>query len=381
MPRLRCRSCQHEVDIPYPSAVCRQMNQGKMCGGQMLPIGPNPLPPGRAPPPPPPGRGQPPPPPPRAQGPAPVARMQPPPPGQAPGQQPPQVNLAALQQGINAQQQRSVQRATVNKTLVFTMETPQGITVPYNYPIKYLLYKSDVSKQSPEITIRIPIKVYGGNDAVQFWTNRGYSPQDFYRTIHPVPGGNQPAQGVQPATVTEDVKQAWSAKINKCWGNVGVVQERGSNIVQKFGLKFIFEYVDNAAEAAACVACVSTTGAAAQVNPTGTIDAVRWGVNDTDPNTLGPICHEVGHLIGNPDEYFKITYQGREHNWGAGYQTGANIGIMNNPDRRPLIRYYRHLANELVDAFQIPTNEAAVVTDIAMVSSAKKHKLSDHMWA
>lgn len=292
---------------------------------------------------------------------------------------PPRVDLGELSQVVTAKQTSKTTNATISKVLVFTMVTDAGVTRPFNYPIKYRLWRSDISRQGAEITVQIPIKVYGAVDGPAYWASLGYSADSFSKTVHPHTATGQPAPGVVAANITDEVKKKWSAKINKAWGKVGVVWTTAKE-VRQFGLKFEFGYVDDIADAAAGVICVRTTGPSLAVNPTGTIDAIRWGLADTDENALGPICHEVGHLIGNPDEYFTITYKGQTRNWGDGYQTGDGFGIMNNPDRPALIRYYKHLAVELALAFGIPLDEAEVVEDLAMISNSRRHKLSAHIW-
>ena len=285
----------------------------------------------------------------------------------------PSVDLSQLRTAMARHQERAKANATVNKRLIFKMTPPGGASYDFDMPIKYECWKSGLSKQDLEITIKIPVKVYSGTDALQYWKDKGYAENDFSKTVH---GGKLP--GVQGATFSDDVRKKWSAKVNKCWGKAGVIWEKPSGEVVKYGLRFEFVIVDNIDDAAAGVACVSTTGQAHTINPTGTIDAVRWGVNDTDPDSLGPICHEVGHLIGNPDEYFTIVYKGQTRNWGAGYQPG--MGIMNNPDNPPLIRNYKPLALELANAFNIPLHQAYVVENLVTLHTCAKHRLNAHIW-
>jgi hypothetical protein len=274
---------------------------------------------------------------------------------------------------VAARETKAKTNAAVDKRLVFKMTpTTGGNAIDFDMPIKYQCWKSGLAKQDLEVTIKIPVKVYGGADALQYWLSKGWGTDLFGKTAH----GAKP--GVQGATFNDDVRRAWSTKANKCWGRAGVVWTRPDKTVLKYSLRFEFVIVDKIADAAAGVACVSTSGQARGVNPTGTIDAVRWGVEDTDPKTRGPICHEVGHLIGNPDEYFTIEHDGQTKAWGAGYQ--ATGGIMNNPNNAPLIRNYKPLALELANAFGIPPAEAEIVEDLAMLSTTKRHKLTDHIW-
>jgi hypothetical protein len=238
-------------------------------------------------------------------------------------------------------------------------------------PIRYRVYKSDISAQSAEITIELFIKVHSGPAAVEFWKTK-YDESYFYKTAwHDKPG-------VVHAVATAEVKDAWSRKINKCWGGVGVLW-KGVTLQKVYKLKFQFAYVEDASLAGAEVACVDTGGEAYGVNPSGTIDAIRWGVRDTDPSTPGMICHEVGHLIGNPDEYYEIIFEGQQKNWGNGFRNGPQYGIMNNPNNPPLLRNYKLLARELIDRFQIPVDQAYLVPDAAMPSH-NQTKYTDLRW-
>jgi len=290
------------------------------------------------------------------------------------GRSGPTLDLTSLKQGVSSHQTRVKTNAVVNKSLVYTMTPVGGGSIQnYDMPVKYECYKSGLAKQDLEFTIRIPVKVYSGADAHALWVNKGYSSSSFYKTAW----GDEP--GVTGATFSDEVRRKWSAKANKCWGKAGVIWTKPGGEILQYRLRFEFVVVDDAADAAAEVACVTTSGRAAGVNPSGTIDAVRWGVNDIDPDTIGPICHEVGHLIGNPDEYGTIEYEGQTRAWGDGYQTG--MGIMNNPDNPPLIRNYKPLALELANGFSIPLAEAELVQNLATISSSTRHRLNAHIWA
>ena len=346
-----------------------------------LPPPPVELPPPIIPPRPTATRPLPPPPPPldRPAPPIPPRRLVPGPPSAVTAQKtkgPPVVDLAALQTAVSTKHQAAINRARVNKRLVFGMISPGQQRIGFDLPIKYNLWKSDVSTQSPEIEIEIPIKVHNGAEAKRYWLSKGYSDASFGQTFHPLPPvppatEGLPATGIIGATATEDVLKQWSTKINNCWGKVGVVWVKPSGEEQVYSLRFRFSFVDNAQEAAAEVACVQATGDALSINPTGTVDAIRWGVHDVQADTLGPICHEVGHLIGNPDEYFIIDYNGQTKNWAKGNQTANGIGTMNNPDRPPLMRYYKLLALELANTFSIPPAQAFIVPNAAAPSHSR----------
>ena len=408
MPEFTCAKCGRTsvVTSNYSSMSC--MANG--CGGKMYQ--PGSAPPNRPPPPPPGFRPPiiplqpiavlPPPlnlPPPIFPPPGNVARVLPPPPppmgnpvpprpprpvvpGHAvmPAQprrlSPQKVDPAELLNAVAIRHQAAINRARVNKTLIFSMTPPGGATMNFNLPIKYLLWTNDASAQSPTVIVEIPIKVHSGPAGLAYWKSKGYSDDSFGKTIHkltPVPPATEglPATGIIAAAATEAVLKSWSAKINNCWGNVGVVWEKPSGQTMVYRLQFQFAFADDPQDAAAQVVCVRATGDAAPINPTGTVDAIRWGVDDIESNRLGPICHEVGHLIGNPDEYFTIAYEGQTKNWGPGYRTGNGIGTMNNPDMPPLMRYYKLLALELALTFSIPVAQAYLVPNPAMPNQGR----------
>jgi hypothetical protein len=187
---------------------------------------------------------------------------------------------------------------------------------------------------------------------------------------------------VQGAAADDDVLRKWNTTINNWWGDAEVVHRPppGPGAKDsKYRLRFEFEYTDDASKACAQICCVQTTGAAAAKNRKGTIDAIRWGAADTGPG--GGICHEVGHFLGCPDEYFTIEYEGRTHNWGEGYTPGK--GVMNNPDEKPLARHYRIVGQELARHCGFNPNEAWIILEIGLSldhPSQRKHPLAGHIW-
>jgi hypothetical protein len=168
------------------------------------------------------------------------------------------------------------------------------------------------------------------------------------------------------------VLKRWSKLINDAWGKAAYTQGG-----KYYRLNFEFSLTEDSAEACKEVAAVKTTGAAATVNPTGTIDVVRWGVDDAGPN--GPISHEVGHMLGCPDEYNIVTYAGRSIDWGAGY---TKSGVMNNPNEKPLVRHYKNVCEELCLKLSIPTDGYILLDYTLSVDNPnqRKFKLSDHIW-
>lgn len=269
------------------------------------------------------------------------------------------------------------------------MEWPGG-SATFSLPVKYRFWESGRSVQDREVTIEIPIYVHGPATGLHFWTGKGWSADDFTKTVH---GGKKP--GVAAVGITDEVKKKWSAKINACWGKAAIRwtttsttnktvlgRAKTTEVVKErfYNFRFEFRFVDDPAEAAAEVVCTRTSGEARAINPTGTIDAVRWGFDDLDPNTLGPICHEVGHLIGNPDEYHTITFNGQRVAWGDGYQQGHGIGVMNNPDKKPLVRNYQYMARKIADQLGITKAEADCLLDVSTPSTTPKRNLNLAIW-
>lgn len=257
-------------------------------------------------------------------------------------------------------------------------------------PVKYRFWESGRGLQDREITIEIPIYVHGPATGLGFWTGKGWPADDFTKTVHQ---GKKP--GVAAVAITEEVKKKWSAKINAAWGKAAIRWTTtttetktllGRSVSHQvaterfYNFRFEFRFVDDPADAAAQVVCTQTSGEARGVNPTGTIDAVRWGLEDVDPNTLGPICHEVGHLIGNPDEYYTITFKGQTRVWGDGYQTGDGIGVMNNPDKKPLVRNYQYMAAKIADQLGINKAEADCLLDVITPGTTPKRNLNLAIW-
>lgn len=276
----------------------------------------------------------------------------------------------------------------VTDTVSQLMEWPGG-SQNFALPVKYRFWESGRSVQDREVTIEIPIYVHGAATGPTYWTSKGWSADSFTKTVHQ---GGKP--GVTAVNITDEVKKKWSAKINACWGKAAIRWTTTSTAAAAFGkaasvetvkerfynFKFEFRFVDDPADAAAQVICTKTAGEARAVNPTGTIDAVRWGFEDTNPDTLGPICHEVGHLIGNPDEYHTITFNGQRKAWGAGYQAGDGIGVMNNPDKKPLVRNYQYIAAKIADQLKITKAQADCLLDVATPSTTPKRNLNLAIW-
>jgi hypothetical protein len=256
-----------------------------------------------------------------------------------------------------------------NRNLIFTMSGGTNLNV--DTPLKYVVIQQDISLQSGTILVKLPIKVHSGQAAVTYWKTM-YSEESFFRTSH----GNH--QGVQAANVSDDVLNAWTKKINSCWGAVGLFY---NNRTYKLDLKFELE--DDPAKSCGQICAVKTTGQALTTNPTGTIDAIRWGVDDIDTKTTGPVCHEVGHYLGCPDEYFTIQYEGRTQNWGNGYT--MNAGIMNNPDEKPKLKHYRPIyrfvAEQVLKLTALELANCRILPDISFGPNQKGAiLLANHIW-
>lgn len=260
-----------------------------------------------------------------------------------------------------------------NRNLQFTMTGGTNMTV--DTPLKYVALLKDRSRQSTAILVRLPIKVHSGEAAVRHWRdNLGYNEQLFHKTVH----GTPPCREVNAATATPDVLAAWTQKVNACWGTVGLNFDNRNYTLE---LQFVAE--EDAAKCCAQICAVHTTGLAANVNPTGTIDAVRWGVNDIDSHTRGGVCHEVGHYLGCPDEYFTIGYEGQTIPWNNPYQ--ANMGLMNNPDESPKLKHYRPIfrfvAEQILQVLPAQIASCRILPNIALgVNQHGAILLGNHIW-
>lgn len=282
---------------------------------------------------------------------------------------PPVVSASQLASLVTARENRMVVKKTAS--LVFEMTGPTTMSV--NMPLRYNMRKTGLGRQDAEILVTLPIKVHAGGAAKTYWTSLGYSADSFDRTVH---GGGQ--LGVAGAAAGSEVLKRWTNTINDWWGKAAVIHHPPSGANSYYRLKFEFSFTDDVSKACKEVCCVQTTGAAHTVNPTGTIDAVRWGANDSGPG--GPICHEVGHFLGCPDEYYTIAYEGRTKTWGGGYTLP---GVMNNPDSKPLARHYRKMGQELANQFGFDPNEASIILNVGLSldnPSQLRHKLSGHIW-
>jgi hypothetical protein len=278
--------------------------------------------------------------------------------------------LATIIAAVAARETRATAKRTAN--LVFQMTG--GTDLNINMPLRYNLLQTGRGLQDAEILVQLPILVHQGAAAKTYWISEGYVADDFDLTTH---GGKQPL--VEGATANGDVLARWTETINSWWGRAAVIHHPVGGREKYYRLKFEFSFTDDPSKACKQIACVKTTGAAAGLNPNGTIDAVRWGADDTGPG--GPICHEVGHFLGCPDEYFTVTYEGRTRSWGNGYQ--PDKGVMNNPNTRPLARHYRKMGQELANQFGFDPNEASIILDVTLGlnnPNQRKHQLAGHIW-
>jgi len=281
---------------------------------------------------------------------------------------------ARLNRLISAKAQARENRVVIkrNKQLRYAMSGSTN----YNFELalKYNLRTTGIGRQDWEVLVSMPIKVYQGASAKTFWSTK-YDPDLFDITTH----GRQ--RLVQGDSADSNVIKKWTNNINDWWGKAAVIHHPSNGRETYYRLKFEFVFTDDASKACAEICAVRTTGQAATTNPSGTIDALRWGVNDTGPG--GGICHEVGHFIGNPDEYFTITYEGRTINWGQGYRTDKQLGVMNNPNQRPQARHYRNMGQELANHFNFNPAEASIILDTTLGidnPNQRRHRLSGHIW-
>lgn len=271
---------------------------------------------------------------------------------------------------MQARETRVVQKRT--SRLAYTMTGGSNMNI--DMPLRYNLRTTGIGRQDWEVLVSLPIKVHQGADAKAFWSTK-YSAASFDVTAH---GSKRLVEG---AAADASVITRWTRNINDWWGKAAVIHHPRIGPESYYRLKFEFLFTDDSSIACAEICAVKTSGEARTTNPKGTIDALRWGVEDTGPG--GGICHEVGHFIGCPDEYYTITYNGVTRAWGNGYQNVPNIGVMNNPNQRPLARHYRNMGQELARHFSFDPNDAFIILDTTLSLNdpkQRKHKLSGHIW-
>jgi hypothetical protein len=273
--------------------------------------------------------------------------------------------LAEFQSRAKARQTKVT--TVQSKSLSYRMRSGGGQWTTYTTDLRYKVLQTGYGSQDVEVSIILPIKVHSGDAALTYWTSCGYSGTSFSRTAH------APQKlTVRGATADETLRKRWSKLIDDAWGRAAYVADG-----KYYRLKFEFSFVDDAAEACKEVACVETIGDAVNDNPTGTIDVVRWGLKDEGPN--GPISHEVGHMLGNPDEYNEVEYGTRTIDWGGGY---TGVGVMNNPDQTPLPRHYKNVCEELCAKLSITTDGWVLLDPNLSMDHPKqrKFKIGNHIW-
>ena len=79
----------------------------------------------------------------------------------------------------------------------------------------------------------------------------------------------------------------------------------------------------------------------------------NWGVLDGID-----IAHEVGHMLGNPENYFTVVFRNETKRWGAARQAG--MGIMNNPAESPLAEHFLLVKEKFPDLMQLNAEQGTV---------------------
>lgn len=147
------------------------------------------------------------------------------------------------------------------------------------------------------------------------------------------------------ARLTDQVRLNWSSRILERWkGGTFVIKDEQGEDLQTFLIQFALDYVGNPSLTKNVVFAVETTDASAP--PDGTVNTMYWGVNDGGV-TGAAISHEFGHLLGNPDEYNRV--------WFNGYTVTNNGGIMHDETNgHPKAGHFYLIARHVQQALGAP---------------------------
>jgi hypothetical protein len=135
-----------------------------------------------------------------------------------------------------------------------------------------------------------------------------------------------------------------------------LLAKKGATTEKQYPIKVEIEVVDSAEHHTITAQDPSTVGHGATAGLGGTTSMTNWGVLDNID-----IAHEVGHMLGNPENYFTVDFRNARKVWGASRQTGK--GIMNNPAEAPLAEHF-WLVKEKFPELMLRHREEGMVTKI-----------------
>ena len=170
------------------------------------------------------------------------------------------------------------------------------------------------------------MKEKDGKSETHSWSiNFDIKPTDDYGILVTVPIHAKDGRGVKihsdnhyGTKLTSGILNKWSSMIGKKWmGAKFVYKDTTQNrVIHESPIKFTVKWASSPV-GSSTVYCVARKqhlpGKAAE---DGTIDVMYWGADDgfirkSDLKEKSAVAHEFGHLLGNPDEYNTVTFQGR----------------------------------------------------------------------
>lgn len=160
-------------------------------------------------------------------------------------------------------------------------------------------------------------------------------------------------------------KNVWSSKIGIAWAGCSLYwKPMGSTTEQEYPIRVEVDVVDSGEHHTITAQHPSTVGHGATVGLGGTTGMTDWGVLDSID-----IAHEVGHMLGNPENYYTVQFRGSTKIWGAARQTGK--GIMNNPAEPPLAEHFWLVREKFPALMTLHSKQGAVSRLTAPPSGSK----------
>jgi hypothetical protein len=146
----------------------------------------------------------------------------------------------------------------------------------------------------------------------------------------------------------------WCSKVNIAWAGCSLFWKRqGTTTEKEYPIKVEIEVVESGQHHTITAQDPSTVGHGATAGLGGTTSMTNWGVLDGID-----IAHEVGHMLGNPENYFTVVFRNETKRWGAARQAG--MGIMNNPAESPLAEHFLLVKEKFPDLMQLNAEQGTV---------------------
>jgi len=152
-------------------------------------------------------------------------------------------------------------------------------------------------------------------------------------------------------------QNVWCSKVAIAWAGCTLFWKKNGAATEKaYPIKVELEVVDTLEHHTITAQHPSTVGHGATKGIGGTTSMTNWGVLDSID-----IAHEVGHMLGNPENYFTVDFRNNRKIWGAARQEGK--GIMNNPAESPLAEHF-WLVQDKFPALMVLNAEQGRVTKV-----------------